>query len=144
MEYRKGDVVAVKAHVHSGYAFPYADKLEMSPEELTEACSTATALHVPEGGENDPTSRCLWRTELKEPEKCMIVGYTTRQTGTRYEKEEYAGYEEGSWVVQDPYFEADKYHKVWMCQPLTSNQWRKPWACLEDDILGICEEVKND
>ena len=124
MNFKKGDVVAVKATVST----QYCDGMHRSPGYLQ--MMNSTLVHVPPYDRE--VLKCLIKRPLRRPQKGMVMGYTARATG------HYVGR-----VDEDDisYLIEDKRHKVIVVEPLRSQRWAPPWICLEEDLVLIEEAI---
>jgi len=123
MNFKKGDVVVVKATVST----EYRDRMHRSPGCLQ--MMRLTLVHVPPYDRE--VLKCLVKRPFRRPQKGMVVGYTVRATG------HYVGR-----VDEDDisYLIEDKRHKVIVVEPLRSQRWAPPWICLEEDLALMEEE----
>ncbi|NIQ88653.1 MAG: hypothetical protein GWN93_06060 [Deltaproteobacteria bacterium] len=72
--------------------------------------------------------RNLWKYDYPQPWRGIVVGWSTRQTGKVYP----AG---GDMYDYEPgYLQVDMTFTVIMVQPLDTNRWVRPIACLEEDL----------
>ena len=131
--FTKGDFVKVRAKVESGYVRDYDRSIfdgdgKGKPERFLEG---TTLYHdprkeKPEWGKTD-NPRGLFRIETKFDG--MVIGTTVRKTGfhnSHYYQEE---------GIEERWLGAVKNHKVVMVVDCETNQYRKPVACLPEDLI---------
>lgn len=107
---KKGDLVRVKAQVVTRF-----------PNIWT----GGTLVHEPKRGQAT-SKKCLYRLDF-EPWTGMIVGKSYLATGLY---EQAGDYWDGNYAS----LKEDKRHAVWLVEPIDSNRWVKPFACLEVDL----------
>ena len=118
-EFRKGDLVIVHGRAITAYGeYKYGYK----------------RVHTPSGYTDLRNIKSLFRSVNEPPWVGMIVGYSFLQTG-RYQVDDYN---------EVAYLSAYQDHRVWLVVPIDTDQWRKPVACLADDIKRLPGETKHD
>ena len=120
MNFKKGDVVEVKATVST----EYRDRTSRSPGYL--GMMNLTLVHVPPYDKE--ILKCLLKRSFHRPQKGMVVGHTVRATGH---------YEGVPYPDDAPYLSEDKRHRVVVVESLRSQRWTPPWICLEEDLVLI-------
>ena len=134
---KKGMVVVVKAAVFgSTEALPGAIEVKEHARgivnlECDQVLGTLTKFHKARFGNR---KRNLWRYEYAEPWLGMVTGWAIRMTGESVS----SGYEgdslDGTYDFVSGHLASDKSHKVVMVQPLHTDRWLRPVACLEEDL----------
>jgi len=121
-EMNKCDIVLVKAAVFGSTNDRPAVHDHMP---LGASASIVKMIHRPK---MDGITRNLWRVQYTKAWEGIITGYSFRNTGRVL----------GGTDYEDPgYLYEDKRHKVIMVQPLYTNRWLKPIACLAEDIVSM-------
>jgi len=127
----KGNVVVVKAAVFGS--------LGDWPMLKTVSRNTGGYIAVPHDerltmvheAKYGPRKRNLWRYEYETPWIGMVTGWSVRKTGDSVPSGgDWDDYEQG-------YLREDKSHKVVMIQPLRTERWLRPIACLEEDVTKV-------
>lgn len=124
---RKGTKVVVKACVFSSVAGlsdgpTYSEVMRQAP---TAKLNTGTVVREPEFQCVRP--RRIWRYEVW-PWEGMVVGWSHRQTGDLVQsRHTESDHERG-------YIKGVKRHLVVMVQPLHTDRYLRPSACLADDL----------
>ena len=122
MRVKKGDVVLVRAVISTkNDPKPYSANW---PGEI---------IHQPDdeikSGYHNRQKRVMRRHTLINPMECLVVGRSTRITGMYH-----MGI--GSYDNFDPgYLYNTTTHKVIIVQPMDTQRYIKPYACLEEDIV---------
>jgi hypothetical protein len=115
----KGDLVLVKAEVEGRYWYSFGE---------------TNLVKWPGDSKSKLTNedRCLYRSPYKEPREGMFIGINTLPIGSSTEEQETCdGYPIGS---PHTVFQTFNRIKVMMFIPIEDNRYRKPIACLPEDI----------
>jgi hypothetical protein len=137
----KGQKVKVKAKTWSDYYDNHVKTYGKSKGKLDPGI---TCVHDPrdvtedssywkkkkaESGETD-NMRVLLRQEFPEPILCIVLGWSTRQTGWRS-----IGGADWEGGYADPnYLTQDKTHKVVMVMQAYDQRYSKPFSCVLEDM----------
>ena len=133
----KGSIVSVKASVFGSRGETLLPKTPVDADKYVYGAvdTKNLSMHHKSRYSSSPGSpqRNLWRYTYPQPWQGIVVGWSTRQTGKVYPPSGgYYDYEPG-------YLQVDKTFTVFMVQPLDTNRWVRPIACLEEDL-----DVPND
>ncbi|MEA1999422.1 MAG: hypothetical protein U9N61_08900 [Euryarchaeota archaeon] len=112
--FKKGDIVNIDAVVRSGYD-QYRGETVIA-------------------GTDEDGYRKLFR-RVHETKNCMVVGVSHRVTGKHTTTCEGPPWDEAT----IGYLFNSKSHRVILVEPLHTNRWITPYACLESDVVHVAE-----
>ena len=136
-EIKKGTFVKVKARTWSDYydnltiAYgPNKNELQAGCECVFDPRTKPPSYMTKRATEGTINLRCLFRKEFKEPITCIVVGWTTRQTGWRCIGS--VDFEGG--YAEPNYLAGVSIHRVCMVVDAESDRWSKPFSCTFEDM----------
>lgn len=125
MNFKKGDTVKVTGLVVTKEIPVWASSRMIYTSERS------LRYHTKQVPDHRSDLRDFLHYDLKEPITGVVVGWSTRISGIYYPGK-------SSWDEYDPGDIRDtQVHKVIMIEPLTTEQWIKPLACIEEDLEKI-------